>query len=756
LNMEETTQELTAIRYSRGHDNFDNTPVQMTSEDFDEFEQAILSDRSACKGTTYFCGPVSFGPHDLPSKFPQDANYRLASHAMPRRFLATDQDGYRDVETFEEVIGDLSMFRGFGYTTWSHTNDKPRSRAVFELNREVSRAEGIALGKAFDRMIKKVYGDDSVLADKSVYQNEQPIYSPGPNAQIFHFNGRVMDVDEILGKFPEATKQTPGALASQKQICVEDLDHTYSKLTQSSIVKVLGLINCIDEPTWFAVSNALARAYGEEGREVFDKFSKGDYGGTPYGDYDASKVNNKYNRSLAELESRPEGHGVRHLLSLAGLSNTEVDFEESAVNQCPSAMLPAIHEPSNFVQFKSLGSNKRPLQTSTNLAAVLYFHQIIARYNQIAKKGEFLVPNLKCVLDETSNTALTIVTDYAIQAGMTSSRIPELLDALASQNPHCPVRTYIDSRPWDGVPRLHQFTDQIKSTSPAVSIILWRKWLIQAVAAAYQPNGISNAGVIVLTGVQNIGKTRLFKDLVSEIEGAFLEGQTLNPADKDSVMSAVSHWVVELGELDATFKKADLAQLKAFITKSNDTLRRPYARKDSVFPRRTVFAGTVNDYHFLHDPTGNRRFWPIDVLSLTRDTNIDYQQLWAQVKTWYDAGEQWYLSDAELSMLNQHNEKFMVTDPDVEALLEHFPFYGCNLWVKKSMRNICTDLDLNTPSKSQTMKLAQAILKHNGGQRPFESNGVKYHWVPDKFSIIQAAKAPQGHSVPTSVAPVAP
>jgi len=141
---------------------------------------------------------------------------------------------------------------------------------------------------------------------------------------------------------------------------------------------------------------------------------------------------------------------------------------------------------------------------------------------------------------------------------------------------------------------------------------------------------------------------------------------------------------------------------------------------------------------------------------ITRDTNIDYQQLWAQAKTWYDAGEQWYLSDAELSMLNQHNEKFMVTDPDVEALLEYFPFFGCNLWTKKTMRNICTDLDLNTPTKSQTMKLAQAILKHNGGQRPFESNGVKYHWVPDKFSIIQAAKATHVHPVPPSVAPVAP
>jgi putative DNA primase/helicase len=74
----------------------------------------------------------------------------------------------------------------------------------------------------------------------------------------------------------------------------------------------------------------------------------------------------------------------------------------------------------------------------------------------------------------------------------------------------------------------------------------------------------------------------------------FLEGQTLNPAEKDSVLTAVSHWIVELGELDATFKKADIAQLKAFVTKTSDKVRRPYALKDSSFPRRTVFAGTVN------------------------------------------------------------------------------------------------------------------------------------------------------------------
>ena len=343
---------------------------------------------------------------------------------------------------------------------------------------------------------------------------------------------------------------------------------------------------------------------------------------------------------------------------------------------------------------------------------------------------EVLVPGLFCVLDETDNTALNSVTDYALRAGMTPSRIPEILSALAAQRPYCPVQAYINSASWDGISRFAQFTGQIACGNTAFALLLWRKWLIQAVAAVFEQKGISNAGVLALTGAQGVGKTLLFKDLTSGVPAVFLEGQTLNPADKDSVMSTVSHWVVELGELDSTFRKADLAQLKAFITKSQDTLRRPYARKDSTFPRRTVFAGTVNDSEFLHDPTGNRRFWPIDVRSITRDMSIDYQQLWAEVKSWYDAGEKWYLDQTETDKLRQYSETFLVNDPDVEVLLAKFRFAGCSKWVDRKMQDICVDIGIERPTKAQTMRLADAIRRHNGGQRPRESNGVKYHYVP--------------------------
>jgi putative DNA primase/helicase len=259
-----------------------------------------------------------------------------------------------------------------------------------------------------------------------------------------------------------------------------------------------------------------------------------------------------------------------------------------------------------------------------------------------------------------------------------------------------------------------------------------KKWLIQAVAALYEKNGLNGAGTIVFTGLQGTGKTRLFKDLTSDISSTFLEGAILDPSNKDSVMTVCSHWIVELGELDATFKKSDVAQLKAFLTKNIDTLRRPYAKKDSSYPRRTIFAGTVNDLEFLHDPTGNRRFWPIDVRAITRDTTINYQQLWAEVKIWYESGETWHLNALEIKKLNEYSEQFSISDPLIEMLYSNYDFSGCTKWEPVLMNQIALRIGLEKVNKGESMRIAAAIRKANGGQKPKISNGNRYHYVPAK------------------------
>jgi hypothetical protein len=715
------------IRYSLGESKYDNTPLQCEAENFDVFEDVILANQSPAKGLVYFCSAFNIGEHDDPEKYPIPDHYRSSKLAQPKSFLCLDHDGYASPSVFQQLMSDLIKFRGFAYTTWSHTEAAPRARVVLQLNREISRAEGIALGEVIDSLLDNVYGVGEISSDKSVHRAEQPCFSPGEDAKVFHFPGKPLDVNLLLSKHGKETQKATGESYLPS---VPSITETYAKLTPQSLTEVLSKIDPFDEPTWFDLACALARVYGKNGLPKFIEFSRGALWSTPYPDFDLGEATAKYERALREVAIRPKGFGMRHLISLAGLDTRRLQFEQNVSQE----VLPTSEKsPSLNVQLMMPVKDVRnkPLAVQENLGVVLKNAGVTARYNQIKKRQEIIVPGLQSVSDEALNSAYTAVTDLAIKAGLPATRVVELLDAIASQNPFCPVQTYIKSREWDGISRYQQFLGQMRTSTPSMATRLWRKWLIQAIAAAFEPDGIANAGVMILSGGQGIGKTRLLRDLTSGIPGIFAEGVTLNPADKDSILNSISHWVVELGELEATFRKADIAQLKAFITRQIDTVRRPFARKESNLARRTVFAGTVNDLHCLHDQTGNRRFWPLSVESITFDPTIDYQQLWAEVYNWYQAGEKWYLTSSEQADLEVHCEIFMVSDPDIEALLSAYHFYGCTSWEKLTMHEICKTIGIEKPNKGQTMRLAEAIRRYNGGQKPHRSNGVSRHFIPD-------------------------
>ena len=748
-----------AIRYSSGVNKFDNLPEQLVANDFDDFMDKVLAKRSPRKGKTYFCSAFSHGPHDKPQEHPHDNHYRLATHAETKRFLTLDFDGFRDITAFNQTFAAIEVFSGFGYTTWSHKHDAPRARAVLELDREITREEGIKLGEAFEDDLIKVIGLGTAVFDKSVYRAEQPVYGPPPLAHTFRFGGKkLVEADHFIKRFDDNTTSKIWVPKTRSNN-ITSTKTNYNKLTHSSLEKVLAKINYSDEQSWSDVANALARVYGEAGREYFITFSEGAYAGAAYPDFDIDEVNERFERALNEVAFKPVGFGIKRLCALANIDPTTLEFEPEPFSPEAAAIfasLPGYLKPNNEqllsanedveheadieLFFPILNKQKKPSQVTANVKAVLASKRITVRYNQIKKSAEVLIPGMKCVLDERDNTSLTLLTDEVVKAGMSPGRVDEMTAAIAAQNPYCPVQTYIESVPWDGVSRIADFCNQIKTPNVTMAHFLITKWLLQAVAAAYEIKGLSGAGVLVFTGEQAAGKTRLYRDLTSEVSDVFLEGAILNPDDKDSVFTACSHWIVELGELDATFKKSDIAQLKAFLTKSVDTLRKPYAKKDSTFPRRTVFAGSVNDFEFLQDPTGNRRFWPIEVTTVIRDTTINYQQLWAEVKSIYDRGESWHLSKPELILLNQHSVQFTVTEPVVEMLLKKYDFAGCTKWQEKLMVDICLDIYIEHPTRGDMQKLASAIKKYNGNQKPRQSNGKKYHYVPELKLNVGATK----------------
>ena len=71
--------------------------------------------------------------------------------------------------------------------------------------------------------------------------------------------------------------------------------------------------------------------------------------------------------------------------------------------------------------------------------------------------------------------------------------------------------------------------------------------------------------------------------------------------------------LLELGEIDHYFKASTVESFKNIISTSIDQVRLPYARKPQRMPRRFVMFGTTNRSQFLVDPTGNRRFVPLEI-----------------------------------------------------------------------------------------------------------------------------------------------
>ena len=197
------------------------------------------------------------------------------------------------------------------------------------------------------------------------------------------------------------------------------------------------------------------------------------------------------------------------------------------------------------------------------------------------------------------------------------------------------------------------------------------RWVLSPVAAALMESGFRCRGVLTLQGKQGLGKTAWVASLVPDVK---LRAQTvllnhhLDGSNKDSITRAASNWIVEIGELDSSFKK-DVARLKGFITADTDKVRRPYGRLDSEYPRRTVFCATVNDSNFLVDSTGNSRWWTIPVTKINYQHGIDMQQLFAQLVIDYENGTQWWLTPEEERVLEQHNNAHRVVSAIRERIM---------------------------------------------------------------------------------------
>lgn len=281
----------------------------------------------------------------------------------------------------------------------------------------------------------------------------------------------------------------------------------------------------------------------------------------------------------------------------------------------------------------------------TNVEGVAHYianHRLLKgrlRYNQLTKEMELDGNPL-----EDFHVAEFRRIMHAERFKSKKGDVQDEMEADARRNQFDPLVEYLQGLKWDASKRIDRWlVDYLGAPDCPYTRTVGRKSLIGAVARALNP-GCKNDTMPVLEGEQGTGKSTALRYLFGD---RFFIDHLPDFHSKDSFQQLQGAWCVEVAELSA-LTKADVKDVKQFLSRLVDKFRPPFGRLPIQVQRRTVFWGTVNPEEggYLKDPTGARRFWPIETKNIELAAILkDRDQLWAEAVAAFVAGESWHLED---------------------------------------------------------------------------------------------------------------
>lgn len=223
-------------------------------------------------------------------------------------------------------------------------------------------------------------------------------------------------------------------------------------------------------------------------------------------------------------------------------------------------------------------------------------------------------------------------------AKISKAHIQDAVEYVAMKNQKNEPQEWLKSLKWDGVSRVNDFFWEIMgahngSYSRAVSKNFW----IGLVARIMQP-ACKLDEMVILEGKQGTYKTTSL-----EIIGGKWYGEVnCEITNKDFDQGLKGKIIVEFGEL-ANLRSADIETIKRKLSTRIDEYRPSYGRYVEQHPRTCIFVGTTNSREYLKDPTGNRRFLPMEIQRVkTEQLKELREQYFAEALVRFQAGESWH------------------------------------------------------------------------------------------------------------------
>lgn len=644
----------------------------VTAETAAEYKAAPKSRRADIKDVGGFVGGTVKGGR------------RTAGSVGWRSLLTLDLD---NLTAHDDPWSDVEMLVGCEavlYSTHSHTAEKPRYRLVLPLRRPVNPDEYEAIGR-------RLAADIGIeLFDPTTFEPSRLMYWPSVSQDAPYVYRHLqaaawLDPDEYLARYDDWRDASTWPRSDKApEIVKREMKKVGDPRQKDGLIGAF----CRAHPIREAIAEFLGDVYKEErdGRYTYaagsamgglviydDVFAYSHHGTDPAGGrlcnaFDLVRIH-LFGMLDEDSETLSEDASFAAMLRYAG------EDKETTAEAVRSRLAAAdgVEEDEDWLRLLEVDKRGKICQTINNAYIILTHDPVLKDsigYNRMtdaimaigglpwnAADGERL-------WTDADDSGLRQYLEHAYGVGG-SQRVLDALNNAATAHAYHPVQDYLAGLPaWDGVPRVDALLIDLLGAedTPYVRAVT-RKTLIAAVARALVP-GIKYDYMTVLVGPQGCGKSTFCRWL----GGKWFNDSVTLVGTKDSYEQLQYSWIVEIGELAAA-RRSDIETLKMFLSTTADTFRAAYARRTRTVQRGCVFIGTTNSDIFLRDATGNRRFWPVQILgvdgvkAVARMTEELRQQVFAEALAAWKTGKEELFLDAEM-LVNATEQQAAYSEDD--------------------------------------------------------------------------------------------
>ena len=326
------------------------------------------------------------------------------------------------------------------------------------------------------------------------------------------------------------------------------------------------------------------------------------------------------------------------------------------------------------------------------------------------------------------------------QEGMKPSqdKVSGAIESICHDRSFHPAQKYFQKLVWDKTPRLDKWLSYyIGAEQDNVEYLsgIGKKWLVAGVARIFKA-GCKFDHMLVLEGKTDIGKSLALRKLATfNGEEYFYDGMTFDSiGNKDTMQNIQGNLIIEFPEM-SNLSGRDVAEVKQWITIQEDKGRKPYGREPVIYPRQFILAGSTNEYEYLKDMTGNKRFWPvkcgnrIDFEALVKDRD----QLWAEAVHLFQNDYPWWIPEGDplFELCSKAQEQRMMSHIWDEIVIDYCDRAGFNSVSISDILRDALKIESGKFKRSDEMAVA-GILKRHGFEKKLTRKNNKWERISNE------------------------